>query len=253
MTSLAFITGATSGIGEACAHLFAEKNFNLIITGRRQDRLEKLKTELLKKFNIQIATLCFDVTKKDQVFNALESLPVEFQSIDILINNAGLSQDLTPLQDGSIDDWDRMIDTNIKGLLYVSKAIMPWMIAKEKGHIINISSIAGKETYPNNNAYCASKYAVESISKTMRVDLLKHNIKVTNIAPGAVNTEFSTVRFKGDKNRADSTYNGFTPLNAKDIADAIFYCASLPSHVNINDMVIMPTAQASTGHFHKNL
>ena len=253
MNPIAFITGATAGIGKATAIKFAENNYNIIITGRRADRLEALKQDLEQKYAVKVIALCFDVRDKEAVKTQITSLSEEFKQITVLINNAGLSQDLTPIQTGDIEDMERMIDTNVKGLLYVSKAIMPFMIANKKGTIINIGSIAGKETYPNNNAYCASKYAVDSLTRTMRIDLLQYNIRVTLINPGAVDTEFSTVRYKGDKERADATYKGFKPLCADDVADSIYYCASLPSHVNINELTIMPTAQASTGIFHKVL
>ena len=248
-----FITGATSGIGKSCANIFAKDGNNLIITGRRKERLLKLKEELESKFNIKVLTLNFDVRNKDEVKQAISNLDNEWSNIDILINNAGLAVGLNKIQDGEIDDWERMIDTNIKGLLYITRAISPLMTEKKSGHIINIGSVAGKETYPFGNVYCATKHAVDSLSKAMRIDMVEFGIKVTQIAPGAVETEFSNVRFKGDDTKADSIYNGFEPLRPEDIADAVFYCANLPKHVNINDMLIMPTAQASAGIIHKKL
>lgn len=240
------ITGATSGIGRACAMQFGANDFRLIITGRRKERLEEVKRELTEKFGTKVLTLNFDIRNKDEVFSAVENLPGEWKEIDILINNAGLAVGLNKIQEGEIDDWERMIDTNIKGLLYITRAVAPGMTARRTGHIINIGSIAGKETYPFGNVYCATKHAVDSLTKAMRIDMVEFGIKVTQIAPGAVETEFSNVRFKGDNQRADNVYKGFEPLRAEDIADAVFYCANLPAHVNINDMLIMPTAQANS-------
>jgi len=239
----AFITGATSGIGKATAEIFAKQNIQLILCGRRKDRLISLKTEL-EKFT-KVAILNFDVSNKEEVFKVVQSLPKEFQKIDILINNAGNAHGLSTIQDGSIDDWDAMIDINVKGLLYVSKAILPQMIERNEGFIVNIGSIAGKEVYPNGNVYCASKYAVNALNKAMRLDLNKHNIRVSAIHPGAVETEFSEVRFKGDKEKAKSVYKGFKALQAEDIADIIYFVVTRPYHVNIEDLVVYPTAQAS--------
>jgi len=253
MEKIAMITGATAGIGKACAIKLAQNGYHLILTGRRTELLETLKQELESTYSINTQLLNFDVRQKEEVQKHIKQLPQAWKKIDLLINNAGLALDLTPIQDGDINDWETMIDTNVKGLLYVSKEVMPLMMAQQKGHIINIGSIAGKETYPNNNAYCATKHAVDSLTKTMRMDLVSYGIKVTAIHPGAVDTEFSIVRYKGDKEKANNTYKGFTPLYAEDIADAIYYCCQLPSHVNINDMVIMPTAQASAGIIHKEL
>ncbi|MFO0495614.1 MAG: SDR family NAD(P)-dependent oxidoreductase [Flavobacteriia bacterium] len=248
----AFITGATSGFGKACAEIFAANGWNLIITGRRNDRLITLKEELEKQFGNKITTLCFDVRNLEEVNDAIEKLKEnEDLTIDLLINNAGLAVGRGPIQDGLTDDWERMIDTNIKGLLFITKAIAPLMIAQKNGHIINISSIAGKEVYPGGNVYCASKFAVDALSKSMRMDLVEFGIKVTNIAPGAAETEFSLVRFKGDENTAKNVYNGFEPLSAEDIADTIYFVATRPAHVTINDLTIMPTAQASSTIFHK--
>lgn len=247
MAKIALITGATSGIGEACAHLFARENYNLVLTGRRLDRLEKLAKKLNDKYNVEIAVSQFDVMNREDVAENLENLPAEWKKVDVLINNAGLSQGLDPIQNGSLDDWDTMIDTNVKGLLYVSKIVANWMIDNKQGHIINIGSIAGKEVYANGNVYCASKHAVDALNKGMRIDLLPHGIKVTAIHPGAVETEFSEVRFKGDKERAKKVYDGFEPLVADDIAETIWFVVSRPKHVNINDMIVMPTAQANAG------
>jgi 3-hydroxy acid dehydrogenase/malonic semialdehyde reductase len=245
MAKIALITGATAGIGEACAQLFAREKYNLILTGRRLDRLEKLAASLNKKYDTEVAVCAFDVRDREQVAGNFESLPAKWKKVDVLINNAGLSQGLDPIQNGSLDDWDTMIDTNIKGLLYVSKVVSNWMIANGKGHIINLGSIAGKEVYPNGNVYCATKAAVDALSKGMRIDLVSHGIKVTAIHPGAVETEFSEVRFHGDKERAKKVYDGFEPLAANDIAETIWFVVTRPKHVNINDLLIMPTAQAS--------
>lgn len=246
MDKYVFITGATSGFGQACAEIFASNQWNLIITGRRQDRLDKLSHDLTTQHSIKIHTLCFDVRNLEDVNNAIDQLSDEIKSsIEILINNAGLAVGRGPIDTGIIDDWERMIDTNIKGLLYVSKAIIPYLKKNKKGHIFNLGSIAGKEVYPGGNVYCATKHAVDALSKAMRIDLVEYSIKVTNIAPGAADTEFSLVRFKGDKDTADSVYKGFEPLVAKDIAETIYFVATRPQHVTINDLVIMPTAQAS--------
>lgn len=244
MQKTALITGATSGIGQATAKIFAEKGINLILCGRRKSRLDDIKKELEDK--VKITTLSFDVGNREAVFSAIESLSDQNKKdINILVNCAGNAHGLDTFLDSSIDDFDLMIDSNVKGLLYVSKAVVPILVANKRGHIINISSIAGKETYPKGTVYCATKHAVEAISKGMRMDLLTKGIKVTNIAPGAVETEFSLVRFKGDQKRADSVYQGFEPLVAEDIADAIYYAVSRPDHVQIADMTIFPKAQAS--------
>jgi 3-hydroxy acid dehydrogenase/malonic semialdehyde reductase len=245
MNKIALITGATSGIGEACAHLFAREHYDLVLTGRRVDRLEKLAKKLNTKYNTEIAVSSFDVREREQVICNLEELPAKWKKVNVLINNAGLSQGLDPIQNGSYDDWDTMIDTNIKGLLYVSKVVSNWMIANKFGHIINLGSIAGKEVYPNGNVYCATKFAVDALNKAMRIDLLPYGIKVTGVHPGAVDTEFSEVRFKGDKERAKKVYDGFEPLVAADIAEVIWFAVSRPAHVNINELTVMPTAQAS--------
>jgi 3-hydroxy acid dehydrogenase / malonic semialdehyde reductase len=240
---IALITGATSGIGEATARLLAENNFSLILCGRRKDRLEKLITELSAK--TELTTLSFDVRDQKATAQAFQSLPSEWKNIDVLINNAGNAHGLSPVQSGSVEDWDAMIDINVKGLLYVSKEIMPGMIDRKSGHIINIGSIAGKEVYPNGNVYCASKFAVDAITNGMRFDLNPHGIKVTCIHPGMVETEFSLVRFKGDAERAGKIYQGLTPLHAADIADLILFAVTRPAHVVLADMIILPVAQAS--------
>lgn len=245
---IALITGATSGIGKATAEKLAAENFNLIITGRRAAILEEFSYFLKNKYKIEVLNLCFDVRDRDAVFKQFEKMEKKWKKIDVLINNAGLALGINGIDKGSFEDWDTMIDTNIKGILNVSNSVIEWMKIQHQGHIINISSIAGKEVYLNGNIYCATKHAVEAISKSMRIDLLPYNIKVTNIAPGMVETEFSEVRFYGDKSKAKKVYNGLKPLMAEDIADVIFFAITRPSHVNINDLVIMPTAQANTSN-----
>ena len=251
MNKTALITGATSGIGRAVADIFAENKYNLIVTGRRSERLQELKAALEQQHGISVLALCFDVRNNDEVVRNIASLPVEWRNIDVLVNNAGLAVGLNHIQDGVLDDWERMIDTNIKGLLYVTRAVSPLMIARNSGHIVNICSIAGKEVYENGNVYCATKHAVDALSKAMRIDMLGHNIKVTNVCPGAVETEFSIVRFKGDTQRAAGTYKGIEPLTGRDIAECIYFAVSLPKHVCINDMMIMPTAQADSRTFNR--
>lgn len=250
MTKTAFITGATSGIGKATAELFAKNKIRLVLCGRRKKRLEQLEEELSKI--TEVTTLQFDVAKREEVSAAIKSLPANFKNIDILINNAGNAHGLSTIQDGNIDDWDAMLDINVKGLLYVSKAIIPKMIENNKGFIINIGSIAGKEVYPNGNVYCASKFAVNALNKSMRLDLNQHNIRVSAIHPGLVETEFSNVRFKGDIERAKTVYQGFKALQAEDIADIIHFVITRPYHVNIEDLVVYPTAQASATLLNKN-
>ncbi|MGB1018835.1 MAG: SDR family oxidoreductase [Chitinophagales bacterium] len=239
------ITGATSGIGKACAELFAKENYQLILTGRRAERLEKIKQDLISKYKVKIHVLCFDIQNKKATENAINTLPESFKNIAILLNNAGLALGKETLDKSDMQDWETMIDTNVKGLLYVTRAVIPIMKKNKSGHIINISSIAAKEVYPNGNVYCASKHAVDALTKAMQIDLLAHKIKVTSVAPGMVDTEFSTVRHKGDKQTADATYNGFTPLFANDIAEVVYFVASRPAHVNINDILVMPSAQAT--------
>ena len=253
MNKIVLITGATAGIGRACAEKFAAAKYNLIITGRRSERLTELSSTLEKQFGISVLPLCFDVQDKDAVANAFGDLPGRWKKIDILVNNAGLALGRDSFEDADMNDWETMLNTNVHGLLYVSKAVLPFMLEQKKGHIINLGSVAGKEVYEKGNVYCASKFAVDAITRAMRIDLLKNNIKVTGIHPGAVETEFSLVRFKGEEKTARSAYAGFTPLTAEDIADTIFYCAGLPDHVCINDLVITCTQQAGTYYFHKNL
>jgi 3-hydroxy acid dehydrogenase / malonic semialdehyde reductase len=251
MKKIALITGATSGIGKETAHKLAQINYNLILTGRRLELLENLKKELGIKYKCDVLLLNFDVRDAGKVDEMIEMIPDAWKRIDLLINNAGLAAGLNPIQNGDLEDWEQMIDTNIKGLLYISRKIVPIMIESGHGHIINISSIAGKEVYENGNVYCATKHAVDALTKAMRIDLVKHNIKVTSISPGMVETEFSMVRFKGDKDRADKVYEGFTPLFAEDVAEAILFVVTRPPHVNINDMLIMPTAQANISTTHR--
>ncbi|WP_152286064.1 SDR family NAD(P)-dependent oxidoreductase [Flavicella marina] len=249
MKKTAFITGATSGIGKATAEIFAKHKIRLVICGRRLERLQNLAIELSKTTEVQI--LNFDVADKNAVFNAINSLPKEFQDIDILINNAGNAHGLAPVFSGDTDDWDNMIDSNIKGLLYVTKAISPNMVKRKSGQIINIGSISSKYVYEGGNVYCATKHAVEALNQGMRMDLSKYGIRVSAVHPGLVDTEFSTVRFKGDKNKADEVYKGFQALTADDIADLIYFVVSRPYHVNISDILILPTAQASGTQIHK--
>ncbi len=244
------ITGATAGFGRATAIKFAQNGYDIIITGRRKERLDELLKEL-SKFKVKILPLNFDVRKKSDVANVINDLPGEWKNIDILVNNAGLAAGLDHINEGNTDDWDRMIDTNVKGLLYVTRAVSPLMVTRNKGHIFNIGSIAGKYAYENGNVYCATKSAVDALTRSMRIDLLKHNIKVTQIAPGMAETEFSLVRFHGDEEKASAVYKGIDALTAGDIADAIFYCATLPAHVCINDLVITPTQQADVFYNYK--
>lgn len=243
MQKTALVTGATSGIGQATARILAKNNYKIILCGRRKERLNELKKELAEFTAIH--TLCFDVRDKEAVFESITSLPTAFSQIDVLINNAGNAHGLSPIQDGDLDDWDTMIDINVKGLLYVSKAVIPKMIEQKSGHIINIGSIAGKEVYPNGNVYCASKFAVDALNKSMQMDLNPFGIRVGAIHPGMVETEFSEVRFKGDKDKAANTYKGLKPLTPEDIADIIHFVISRPYHVNIADLIVFPTAQAS--------
>ncbi len=251
MKKLALITGATSGIGKATAHLLASNGFDLIITGRREELLNELTTTLRNDNEADVISLCFDIRDLDQVKAAVASLSGKWENIDLLVNNAGLAVGLEPVYSGVIDDWERMFDTNVKGLLYISRLISPGMVARRSGHIINISSIAAHEVYPNGSAYCGSKHAVKAITKTMRIELLPFGVKVSSISPGMVDTEFSIVRFKGDQQRADNVYKGLTPLYADDIAEAILFLATRPKHVNIDDMIIMPTDQGSARDFNR--
>jgi 3-hydroxy acid dehydrogenase / malonic semialdehyde reductase len=250
MNKTVFITGATSGIGKACAEKFAANNYNIIITGRREKLLAEVKTEIENKYKCEVTALCFDVQNKEAVFNAIENLAEQKKQVDILINNAGLALGRDPFDEADITDWETMMNTNVNGLLYMSRALLPF-IKKTSGHIVNIGSIAGKEVYENGNGYCASKFAVDAISKSMRIDLVKYGIKITSINPGAVETDFSLVRFKGNKEKAAAAYENYKPLTANDIADTIFYCATLPSHVCINDLTITCLQQANTTVFFK--
>jgi NADP-dependent 3-hydroxy acid dehydrogenase YdfG len=247
-----FITGATAGFGEACAYLFAQNGYRLILNGRRKERLESLQEKLEKENNTSCYLLPFDVQNRREVLSAVDSLPQEWKAIDVLINNAGLALGRDSFDEANIDDWDRMIDTNVKGLLYVSKAVVPFMIAHKSGHIINLGSVAAKDIYDKGNVYCASKAAVDAVSKAMRIELLPYGIKVTAIHPGAAETEFSLVRFKGDNDTANKIYDGFTPLTAVDVAAIIFYTTTLPAHVCINDLVVTCTQQANSIYFNKN-
>jgi len=242
---LVLVTGATSGIGKSTAEIFAAHGHHLILTGRRADRLENLKATLEQQHKVQVHTLCFDIREPEAVKAAIASLEGPLQDIDVLVNNAGLAAGLSPIQDGEQDHWERMIDTNVKGLLYMTRAVSQLMIKRGRGHIVNIGSIAGKEVYANGNVYCATKHAVDALNKGMRIDLLPHNIKVSAINPGMVETEFSLVRFDGDADRAKKVYMGMQPLRAQDIAETIYWVANRPAHVNINDLIIMPTVQAS--------
>ncbi|MEG1949424.1 MAG: SDR family NAD(P)-dependent oxidoreductase [Odoribacter sp.] len=245
MNKIALITGATSGIGKATASKAADAGFDIIITGRRNDRLQEL-AETIRKKGVEVLTLNFDIRQSEEVKTAIQSLTGKWRNIAVLINNAGLAVGTSPLQEGVLDDWERMIDTNVKGLLYITRAVAPLMIAQNTGHIVNLASIAGKEVYPGGNVYCATKHAVDALSRGMRTDMLKYNIKVTNIAPGMVETEFSLVRYKGDETAAKNVYKGFTPLTNEDIAETILFAITRPPHVCLNDIVIMPTAQANT-------
>ncbi len=249
MNKTALITGATSGIGYSTAKLFADNGVDVILCGRREDRLLQLEKEISGKVNT--FKLLFDVSKREDVFDAVNSLPDDWKDIDILVNNAGNAHGLDTADNASLDDWEKMIDINVKGVMYVTKAVLPGMLERKSGHIVNISSIAGKEVYPKGNAYCASKHAVDAFNSGLRMDLTDKGIKVSVINPGAVNTEFSTVRFKGDKEKADKVYEGFEPLTAHDVAELIYFVVSRPKHVNISDSVILPVAQASASIVHR--
>lgn len=246
MKKLILITGATSGFGEAMAHKFAKQGNDLVITGRREERLNALKQLLADKYSVEVLPLCFDVRNRNEVETHLSALSDKWKEIDVLINNAGLASGLDKIQDGDVDDWDKMMDTNVKGLLYVSNCIIPLLKEQGKGHIINIGSTAGKEVYEKGNVYCASKHAVDAISKGMRVDLLEYGIKVTQVCPGAAETEFSEVRFHGDKVKANQVYKGYTPMSAEDIAEVVYYVTTLPDHLCINDLVMTSIAQANS-------
>jgi NADP-dependent 3-hydroxy acid dehydrogenase YdfG len=251
MNRTIIVTGATSGFGKAIAEMFAEAGDHLILTGRREDRLKQLAESLKMKYGVRVLPLAFDVRDRNQVMEILGGLPQEWTPVDILVNNAGLALGRDNFDEADLDDWDTMIDTNLKGLLYTTRAVLPFLRKGGGGHIINMGSIAGKEVYEKGNAYCASKHAVDAISKSMRVDLLKHAVKVTAIHPGAAETEFSLVRFKGDAETARSVYEGYEALTAADVADLVRYCADLPPHVCLNDVVITCTAQANSSSFLK--
>ena len=251
MTKIAFITGATSGFGKASAEKFAAGGYDLIITGRREYRLTAIKTDLEKRFNTAVLTSCFDVRNREEVFAAINNIPEDWQHVDVLLNNAGLAMGRDHFDDGDLDDWDTMIDTNLKGLIYVTKAVLPFLKKSNHPHIINLGSVAAKEVYEKGNVYCASKAAVDTLSHAMRIDLLKNNIKVTAIHPGAAETEFSLVRFKGDEDTAKKIYDGLVPLSAHDVADVIYYCATLPAHICINDLVMTCTRQADGIYFNR--
>jgi 3-hydroxy acid dehydrogenase / malonic semialdehyde reductase len=251
MEKIAMITGATSGIGEASAFNLARLGYHLVLSGRRTDRLMALCTKINTDFGVDTFPLTFDIQKNDQTSAAWESLPAQWKRIDLLVNNAGLAAGLEPIDKGNWDHWERMIDTNVKGLLFISRLVIPQMVERQCGQVVNISSIAGKETYENGNVYCATKHAVEAITKAMRIDLLKHGIKVSSISPGAVETEFSIVRFDGDADKAKKVYDGLKPLSAKDVADTLEFIVTRPAHVNINDVLIMPTQQASSAYVHR--
>jgi NADP-dependent 3-hydroxy acid dehydrogenase YdfG len=251
MSKITLITGATSGIGKACAEKFASLGHDIIITGRRMERLKDLEKKLIDQYRVKVLSLNFDVRDQKKVEATINGLGSEWKKIDVLVNNAGLALGLNTIDDGLLEDWEQMIDTNIKGLLYVSKAVIPLMKEQKCGHIINIGSIAGREVYAKGNVYCATKYAVKALTKGMRIDLLPFGIKVTEVSPGAANTEFSKVRFHGDEVTAEKVYNGFEPLTGNDVANVVAFVASLPPHVNINDIVVVPTAQASASIIQK--
>ena len=252
MSQIAFITGATSGFGKATAEKFAANGYDLILNGRREDRLEELCRALEKKYNIASMTLPFDVRDEKAVFNSINSLPDEWKKIDILFNNAGLALGRDYFEEADLDDWNVMVDTNVKGFMYVAKAVSGLMAQRKQGHIINMGSVAGKQVYEKGNVYCASKFAVDALNQAMRIDLLRHNIKVTGIHPGAAETEFSLVRFKGDKGTAKKIYDGLNPLTAEDVAGIVYYCATLPAHVCINDLTVTCVQQADAIYFHRN-
>jgi len=248
---IALVTGATSGFGRAIALCFARQGWDVIITGRRTERLDELAGLIRDISGSSVLTLPFDVRKASEVNAAIESIPDAWRAVDVLVNNAGLAAGLSTVQEGELSDWEDMIDTNVKGLLYISRLVIPWMISRGKGHIVNMGSMAGKEAYPYGNVYCATKHAVDALSKSMRIDLLPHGIKVTAIHPGAAETEFSIVRFKGDTERAAKVYDGIDPLTAEDIADIVWFAVSRPAHVVLNEILVTPVAQANTAYFHR--
>ena len=248
---IAFITGATAGFGKEIAIIFAEHGYDIIINGRRAERLKELEAQLKENYSVDVLTLPFDVREKEQVFNAIDNLPSSWKKIEVLVNNAGLALGLSAFQNGDINDWDVMLDTNVKGLLYVSRAIAPLFVDNKKGHIINIGSIAGKQTYHRGNVYSATKYAVDGITQAMRIDMLPYGVKVSAVNPGAAETEFSEVRFKGDKEKAKKVYKDYIPLNARDVAEVVFFVATRPDNVVINDVVITPLAQANSAYLYR--
>lgn len=251
MNKIILVTGATSGFGKAITYTFAAAGWDCIITGRRADRLNEIASDLQKKYSIRVLPLVFDVQDRKAVTDTISTIPENWQSIDVLVNNAGLALGRDSFELANLDDWDTMMDTNVKGLMYVTKAVLPFLTTRKKGHIINIGSTAGKEVYKDGNAYCASKHAVDAISKAMRIDLLPYKIKVTAIHPGAAETEFSVVRFKGDETKASAVYDGYKALQAEDIANITYYTANLPEHVCINDLVVTCTSQANSMYLHK--
>jgi NADP-dependent 3-hydroxy acid dehydrogenase YdfG len=251
MDKIILITGATSGFGKAIAEKFAAGGWNCIVTGRRKERLDALAENLRKQYSIQVLPLVFDVQEREAVFEAINNLPAEWQTIDVLVNNAGLALGRDSFENADLNDWETMIDTNVKGVMYVTKAVLPYMVKRKKGHIINMGSVAGKLVYKEGNGYCASKHALDALSKAMRIDLLPQRIKVTAIHPGAAETEFSMVRFKGDETKAKQVYDGFTPLYAEDVADVTYYCATLPENVCINDLTVSSVSQADGIYIHK--
>ena len=252
MSKIVFITGASSGFGKACAEKFASHGYDITLNGRRKDRLESLCHALESKYNMAAFTLPFDVREEKTVFEAIGSLPEEWKKIDVLINNAGLAVGRDYFDEANLDDWNRMVDTNVKGFAYVAKAVSQLMAKLKKGHIINLGSVAGKQVYEKGNMYCATKFAVDALNQAMRIDLLRHNIKVTGIHPGAADTEFSIVRFKGDESTAKSVYNGLQPLSAEDVAEVIYYTTTVPPHVCINDLVLTCIQQADAVYFNRN-
>lgn len=251
MPKTILITGATSGIGKAAALRFAAENWNVILVGRRKERLDELSRQILKDYPVQVHALCLDVSDRHGVYEAIAALPEAFQSPDVLLNNAGGAKGLSTFMDGNPDDWEWMVDVNLKGLMYMTHAVLPLMKKAGRGHIINVGSIAGREIYPNGNVYCAVKAAVDMLSKGLRIELLKEGIKVTHVAPGAANTEFSLVRFDGDRQKADAVYTGYTPMSGEDVADAIFYAANMPYEVNISDIEVLPRAQGGTNFVYR--
>ena len=252
MQKIVFITGATAGFGEACAYKFAANGYDLILNGRRTDRLQSMVDALENKYNVAVMQLPFDVQNEKAVFESIENIPADWKAIDVLINNAGLALGRDYFEEADLSDWNTMIDTNVKGFLYVGKAVSQLMATRKQGHIINMGSVAGKQVYEKGNVYCATKFAVDAISQAMRIDLLRHNIKVTSINPGAAETEFSLVRFKGDDSTAKKIYDGLKPLTAEDVAEVIFYCTTLPQHVCINDLSITCTQQANAIFFNRH-